>query len=181
MSRFLLLMCALFSASVFANTKVVFETTQGNFTIQLDEEKAPVTSANFLRYVEDGSYAGTIFHRVIPGFMAQGGGFDEEMNQIQTYGPIKNEASNGLKNKVASVAMARTNNPDSATRQFFINYSDNAFLNYSSSNPGYAVFGQVVEGYDVVQKMASVPTKSSGFMKDVPSTPIVVTKVTIQK
>ena len=108
MSRLLLLACALFSASVFANTQVVFETTLGNFTIQLDEENAPVTSANFLRYVEDGSYAGTIFHRVIPGFMAQGGGFDEDMNQIQTYGPIKNEASNGLENKVASVAMART-------------------------------------------------------------------------
>ncbi|GAD81031.1 peptidylprolyl isomerase [Vibrio ezurae] len=181
MSRLLLVICALFSASVFANTKVIFETTLGNFTIQLNEDKAPISSANFLRYVKDGSYEGTIFHRVIPGFMAQGGGFNEDMTQIQTYGPIKNEASNGLPNKVGSVAMARTNNPDSATRQFFINYSDNAFLNYSSSNPGYAVFGQVVDGYDVVQKMASVPTKSNGFMKDIPATPIVVTKVTIQK
>ncbi|CAM3993650.1 MULTISPECIES: peptidylprolyl isomerase [Vibrio] len=181
MSRLLLVICALFSASVFANTKVVFETTLGHFTIQLNEEKAPLSSANFLRYVKDGSYEGTIFHRVIPGFMAQGGGFDENMTQIKTYGPIKNEASNGLKNKTASVAMARTNNPDSATRQFFINYSDNEFLNYSSSNPGYAVFGQVVEGFDVVKKMASLPTKSNGFMKDIPATPIVVTKVTIQK
>ncbi|OBT06556.1 peptidyl-prolyl cis-trans isomerase [Vibrio sp. UCD-FRSSP16_10] len=181
MSRFLLMMCALFSASVFANTKVVFQTTLGNFTIQLDEVKAPITSANFLRYVKDGSYEGTIFHRVIPNFMAQGGGFNQDMTQIQTYGPIKNEANNGLVNKVGSVAMARTNDPDSATRQFFINYSDNDFLNYSRSNPGYAVFGQVVDGYDVVQQMAKVRTNNSGFMKDVPATPIVVTKVTIEK
>ncbi|CAM2912121.1 peptidylprolyl isomerase [Vibrio rarus] len=181
MSRLILIMCALFSASVFANTKVLFKTTLGNFTIQLDEAHAPITSANFLRYVNDGSYKGTIFHRVIPGFMAQGGGFDKNMQQQQSYAAIKNEASNGLKNKVASVAMARTNDPDSATRQFFINYADNDFLDYSSSKPGYAVFGQVIDGYDVVQKMANIPTKTSGFMKDVPATPIIVTDVTIQK
>lgn len=181
MKKMILLICVLFSASVFANTKVLFETNLGNFTIQLDEKAAPQSSANFLRYAEDGSYVGTIFHRVIPGFMAQGGGFDQEMNQLETYAPIKNEASNGLKNKVASVAMARTNNPDSATRQFFINYSDNKFLDYTSRNPGYAVFGQVTEGFNVIEKMATIPTKSTGFMKDVPSTPIIVTKVTIQQ
>lgn len=181
MIRALLLCCALFSASVFANTKVLFETNLGNFVIELNEQAAPVTTKNFLRYVEDGSYEGTIFHRVIGGFMAQGGGFDKEMKQLSSYAPIKNEANNGLKNKVGSVAMARTNDPNSATRQFFINYSDNSFLDYSASNPGYAVFGQVTSGFDVVQQMATIPTKSAGFMKDVPSTPIVVTKVTIQK
>jgi peptidyl-prolyl cis-trans isomerase A (cyclophilin A) len=181
MKKIILLACALFSATVFANTKVLFETNLGNFTIELNESAAPESSQNFLRYVEDGSYVGTIFHRVIPGFMAQGGGFDQKMNQLDSYAPIKNEANNGLKNTVASVAMARTNNPDSATRQFFINYSDNAFLDYTSRNPGYAVFGQVIEGFNVIEKMATIPTQSAGFMKDVPSTPIIVTKVTIQQ
>ncbi|WP_261816812.1 peptidylprolyl isomerase [Vibrio gallicus] len=181
MIRNLLLCCALFSASVWANTKVVFETTQGNFTIELNEQQAPQTTKNFMKYVDDGSYEGTIFHRVIKGFMAQGGGFDKEMKQRPSYAPVNNEASNGLQNQTATVAMARTNDPDSATRQFFINYSNNDFLNYSSSNPGYTVFGKVSSGFDVVKKMATVPTKTQGFMKDIPVTPIVITKVTVQK
>ena len=132
---------ALVSNLVFAGPKVEFETTLGAFTIELNQEKAPVTVDNFLKYVKDGSYVGTQFHRVIPGFMAQGGGFDQDMKQKPTYAPIKNEASNGLKNETATVAMARTNNPNSATRQFFINYVDNNFLDYDQRPPGYAVFG----------------------------------------
>jgi peptidyl-prolyl cis-trans isomerase A (cyclophilin A) len=169
---------ALLSQFAFAGPKVEFETTLGSFTIELNEEKAPITAANFLKYVDDGSYVGTIFHRVIPGFMAQGGGFTPEMTQVKTYGPIKLESNTGLKNKVASVAMARTNIPDSATRQFFINYTDNNFLDYDQRPPGYAVFGQVIQGFDVVQNMANQKTQKFGRYSDVPSTPIVITKVT---
>ncbi|MFA0524170.1 peptidylprolyl isomerase [Vibrio sp. 10N.222.52.C3] len=171
----------LVSVSVWAGPKVNVETTLGDFTIELNQEQAPVSAENFLKYVADGSYEGTIFHRVIPGFMAQGGGFDQEMNQQVTYAPIKNEGSNGLKNDTATIAMARTNAPDSATRQFFINFSDNDFLNAKGSNPGYAVFGKVTEGFDVVQKMATIPTKRMGRMSDIPVDPIVITKVTLLK
>ncbi|MFA0079494.1 peptidylprolyl isomerase [Vibrio artabrorum] len=171
----------LVSLSVWAGPKVNVETTLGNFTIELNQEQAPVTTENFLKYVADGSYEGTIFHRVIPGFMAQGGGFDQEMNQQSTYAPIKNEGRNGLKNNTATVAMARTNAPDSATRQFFINLVDNDFLNAKGNNPGYAVFGTVTEGFNVVQKMATIPTKRMGRMSDIPVAPIVITKVTLLK
>ncbi len=171
---------ALVSSLAFAGPKVEFETNLGAFTVELNQEKAPVTVANFLKYVEDGSYVGTIFHRVIPGFMAQGGGFDENMQMKATYSPIKNEASNGLKNQTASIAMARTSNPNSATRQFFINLTDNNFLDYDQRPPGYAVFGQVTQGYDVVQAMATKPTQNVGRYADVPVTPIVITKVTLQ-
>ncbi len=134
---------------------------------------------NFLRYVEDGSYEGSIFHRVIPNFMAQGGGFDKDFKRLDTYAPIKNEAGNNVVNNTATVAMARTNDPNSATRQFFINYKDNNFLNASRSSDGYAVFGRVTEGFNVVQQMAKKPTRSVGRMQDVPVDPIVITNISI--
>ncbi|TXY45450.1 peptidyl-prolyl cis-trans isomerase [Vibrio mimicus] len=174
----LLAATALLSSCVLAGPKVAVETTLGNFTIELDQEKAPVSVANFLRYVDDGSYVGSQFHRVIPGFMAQGGGFDANLNQLPTYAPIENEASNGLRNNTATIAMARTQNPNSATRQFYINLVDNDFLDYAAKPPGYAVFGQVVEGFDVIEKMALQPTKTQGRMQNVPVTPIVINKVT---
>lgn len=179
MNKVLLLLTALISSVAFAGPKVQFETNQGNFVIELNEEKAPVTVKNFLRYVEDGSYEGTIFHRVIPGFMAQGGGFDQEMKQVSTYESIQNEASNGLKNDTATIAMARTNDPHSATRQFFINYSDNDFLNASNRSEGYAVFGKVTEGFDSIVKIGQMPTKRSGRMQDVPAQAIIIMKVSI--
>ncbi|EGU58640.1 peptidyl-prolyl cis-trans isomerase [Vibrio nigripulchritudo ATCC 27043] len=180
MRSLILSLVCLFSLPVWAQS-VVFETNLGSFTVELDEAKAPATVKNFLRYVEDGSYEGSQFHRVIAGFMAQGGGFDAKMGRLPTYAPIKNEASNGLKNDAATIAMARTSNPDSATRQFFINLQNNDFLNYSAANPGYAVFGKVTKGFEVVQKMATKPTKSMGRMQDIPVEPIVVKKVTLQK
>ncbi|MGF1752384.1 peptidylprolyl isomerase [Vibrio makurazakiensis] len=161
--------------------KVVFETTLGSFTVELNQEKAPISVANFIKYVEDGSYVGSQFHRVIPGFMAQGGGFDKEMNRLPTYAPIKNEGSNGLANATATIAMARTNNPDSATRQFFINLNDNNFLDATQRPPGYAVFGKVSNGFEVVQDMATKPTRNVGRMADVPAEAIVITKVTLLK
>lgn len=167
------------TSSVWAEPKVEVGTTLGTFTVELNQEKAPISVANFIRYVEDGSYVGTQFHRIIPGFMAQGGGFDADMKQVSTYAPIKNEADNGLKNDTATIAMARTNDPNSATRQFYINLVDNDFLNYDQRPPGYAVFGQVTEGFDVIQKMAQQPTRSLGRMRDVPVTPIIITSATL--
>lgn len=178
---FISLIC-LFSTSVLAAPSVIFETTLGNFTVELDEKNAPITTANFLKYVEDGSYAGTIFHRVIPGFMAQGGGFDTDMKKVKTYPPIKNESYNGLKNLTATIAMARTQDPDSASRQFFINYKDNHFLDLSPRDKGYAVFGKVVDGFDVVVNMAKQPTASiNKNVHDVPVTAIVINKVSLKK
>ncbi|EGQ8492218.1 peptidyl-prolyl cis-trans isomerase [Vibrio cholerae] len=174
----LLATIALVSSCVWAGPKVAVETTLGNFTIELNQEKAPISVANFLRYVDDGSYVGSQFHRVIPGFMAQGGGFDAYLNQLPTYAPIENEASNGLRNDTATIAMARTQNPNSATRQFYINLVDNDFLNYAAKPPGYAVFGQVIEGFDVIEKMAQQPTQNKSRMQNVPVTPIVINKVT---
>lgn len=156
---------------------VQFETSVGNIVIELNQEKAPVTVANFIDYVESGHYDGTIFHRVIDGFMIQGGGMDSEMNEKRTGTPIKNEADNGLANKVGTIAMARTSDPHSATAQFFINVRDNDFLNYSSPTPqgwGYAVFGQVIDGMDVVNQIKGVPTGRFGYHSDVPTTPIVI-------
>jgi peptidyl-prolyl cis-trans isomerase A (cyclophilin A) len=178
-SKYLLsLLCV--TASAAAAPVAVFDTTLGEFAIDLNTEKAPGTVANFLKYVEDGSYAGTIFHRVIPGFMAQGGGFDADMQRRPSYAPIVNEANNGLSNKTATIAMARTSNPDSATRQFFINYQDNRFLDYTPSNAGYAVFGKVIRGFDVIKEMAIKPTKRLGHYSDVPVTPIVIKKVYLE-
>jgi cyclophilin family peptidyl-prolyl cis-trans isomerase len=155
------------------NPKVVLQTSMGKIVIELNPEKAPITVANFLQYVDSGFFDGTIFHRVIPNFMIQGGGFTSDMKQKATQAPIQNEASNGLKNDRGTLAMARTNNPNSATAQFFINVKDNAFLNYPS-NGGYAVFGKVIEGMDVADKIVNVPTTSSGPMADIPKTPVVI-------
>jgi peptidyl-prolyl cis-trans isomerase B (cyclophilin B) len=163
--------------------QVKLETTLGDITLQLDKEKAPVSVENFLVYVKEGHYNGTIFHRVIPGFMAQGGGFDTDFKQKPTHDQIRNEANNGLNNDRGTIAMARTSVPDSATAQFFINYKNNDFLNFKSETPqgwGYAVFGKVVDGMDVVDAMAKVPTGAGGPMQsDVPQTPIVINKATV--
>ncbi|WP_374088897.1 peptidylprolyl isomerase [Methylomicrobium lacus] len=164
--------------------KVKLTTSLGAIVIQLDPVKAPVSSQNFLAYVNKGFYNGTIFHRVIKGFMAQGGGFDSQFQQKATDAPIKNEADNGLPNKRGSIAMARTNDPNSATAQFFINYADNAFLNHTSPTPsgwGYAVFGEVVEGMDVVDKMAEQATGNRGPHQNVPKTDIVIEKAEVVK
>lgn len=157
---------------------VELETTMGNIVIELNQEKAPNTVKNFLDYVKSGHYDGTIFHRVIDGFMIQGGGMDANMKEKATNAPIKNEADNGLKNEVGTIAMARTSDPNSATSQFFINVKDNSFLNYTSPTSqgwGYAVFGKVTEGMDVVNKIKGVPTGKVGFHGDVPKSPIVIT------
>ncbi len=155
--------------------KVKLETSKGDIIIELNEEKAPVTVANFLRYVEEGFYDGTIFHRVIPDFMVQGGGFTADMQREETHGMIVNEAQNGLKNNRGSIAMARMNDPDSASAQFFINHKDNDNLNYAGQiNPGYAVFGRVVEGMGVVDAIAAAKTTIRNGMGDVPIEPIVV-------
>ena len=165
-------------------TKVKVTTTLGAFIIRLNTEKAPVSSANFLTYVNEGFYNGTIFHRVIPGFMAQGGGFDTSFKQKAVHAPIKNEANNGLVNSRGTLAMARTNDPNSATAQFFINYKDNSFLNHTSptaSGWGYAVFGEVIEGMDVVDAMAKQATGNRGGHQDVPKTDIVIEKAEVVK
>ncbi|BFN01924.1 peptidylprolyl isomerase [Moraxella sp. K23] len=157
---------------------VELETTMGNIVIELNQEKAPNTVANFLEYVKSGHYDGTIFHRVIDGFMIQGGGMDANMTEKSTNAPIQNEADNGLKNEFGTIAMARTSDPHSATAQFFINVKDNSFLNFSGKNPqgwGYAVFGKVIEGMDIVNKIKGVPTGKYGFHADVPTTPVVIT------
>ncbi len=155
--------------------KVKLVTNKGEIIIELNEELAPVTVKNFLRYAEEGFFDGTIFHRVISGFMIQGGGFTADMQQGQTHEPIGNEGSNGLKNDKGTLAMARTNDPDSATAQFFINLKDNDFLNYiEGRNPGYAVFGKVVEGMEVVDAIAGVKTTRKGPHSDVPAEAVVI-------
>ncbi|MGA0613034.1 peptidylprolyl isomerase [Caldimonas sp. KR1-144] len=159
--------------------KVELHTTQGVITLELDEAKAPKTVENFLAYVASGHYDGTVFHRVIKGFMIQGGGFEPGLKQKPTQAPIANEAANGLKNDKYTVAMARTNAPHSATAQFFINAADNAFLNFTSESPsgwGYAVFGKVVSGQDVVDAIEKVKTGRSGFHDDVPLENVVINK-----
>ena len=165
-------------------TKVKLTTNLGEIIIQLNAEKAPVSSANFLTYVNEGFYNGTIFHRVIPDFMAQGGGFDTSFNQKAVHAPIKNEADNGLKNTRGTLAMARTNDPNSATAQFFINLKDNTFLNHTGKNAsgwGYAVFGEVIEGMDVVDTMAKQPTGNRGGHQDVPKSDIIIEKAEVVK
>ena len=162
------------------STKVKLATSHGDIVIQLESEKAPLSAENFLQYVRDGHYDGTVFHRVIKGFMIQGGGFTPDMQQKATDAPIENEAANGLKNDAYTIAMARTNDPHSATAQFFINVVDNAFLNHTSPSPqgwGYAVFGKVVQGLDVVQKISRLHTGRSGYFSDVPTTPVVIESV----
>jgi peptidyl-prolyl cis-trans isomerase B (cyclophilin B) len=163
-------------------TKVKLTTNLGEMIIQLNTEKAPLSSANFLRYVNEGFYNGTIFHRVIPDFMAQGGGFDTNFNQKTVHEPINNEANNGLLNRRGTLAMARTNDPNSATGQFFINYKDNSFLNHTSqtsSGWGYAVFGEVIEGMDVADAMAKEATGNRNGHQDVPKTDIIIEKAEV--
>lgn len=155
------------------NPKVEMVTNKGRIVIELDPQKAPVTTANFIKYVESGHYNGLTFHRVIPGFMIQGGGFDKDMNQKKTNASIINEGKNGLKNDRGTIAMARTNDLNSATSQFFINVVNNDGLNYPS-NGGYAVFGKVVEGMNVVDAIAAVKTGAKMGMRDVPVEPVVI-------
>ncbi len=158
------------------------ETTLGTITLALNDAKAPETVRNFVEYARAGHYDGTIFHRVIDGFMIQGGGFTKDMNQKPTKDPIRNEAMNGLKNKRGTIAMARTMVVDSATSQFFINLVDNDFLNFSSPTPqgfGYAVFGEVTAGLDVIDAIAKVKTGYHGPHQNVPEEPVVITKITI--
>lgn len=166
-----------------ANTVTVqMQTNKGLIVLELDADKAPETVANFLEYARAGFYDGTVFHRVIPNFMIQGGGFEPDMNQKATRAPIKNEADNGLKNGIGTIAMARTPNPHSATAQFFINVKDNGFLNYSAPTPqgwGYCVFGRVVDGMDVVHDIEKVATGNRSGHGDVPVEDVVIEKVTV--
>lgn len=161
---------------------IKLHTNLGTITLELNHEKAPITAANFEQYVKDGFYDGLIFHRVIKSFMIQGGGMDENMNEKATREPIQNEAQNGLKNDKYTIAMARTQAPHSASSQFFINTKDNTFLNHTEPSLhgwGYAVFGKVVEGTDVVDEIEKVATKSHGYHDDVPVDPVIITKAEI--
>ena len=172
---------------VFAGPKVEFKTTMGNFVVELDSEKAPKTSANFLNYVKSGFYNGTIFHRVIDGFMIQGGGFSADLNQKPTDAPVISEAQNGLKNQTYTIAMARTSDPDSATAQFFINVKDNQGLDYPNAmGNGYTVFGKVISGTQTIDAIRKVPTMVApvpkmGRMSDVPTKTVLIESATILK
>lgn len=162
--------------------RVKLETNMGDIVIELDAAKAPKTAANFVDYVKDGFYNGTVFHRVMDGFMIQGGGFEPGLKQKPTKAPIDNEANNGLKNDKYTIAMARTNDPHSATAQFFINVADNDFLNHTAPTPngwGYAVFGKVVSGTEVVDKIKGVKTGNSGFHQNVPTQDVIINKAVI--
>ena len=159
---------------------VVLETSAGNIEIELNREKAPITVANFLRYINESFYDGTVFHRVIDSFMIQGGGFTPEGKQKQTHSPIKLESGNGLKNEIGTISMARTGDPDSATSQFFINVNSNAFLDYAPGNDGYAVFGKVVLGMDVVNRIKSAETASKGPYDNWPVNDITINKAYVK-
>jgi len=181
------LFCSLFALATVqvwaGGSQVEIQTSKGNIVIELDREKAPVSVKNFLTYAQATLYDGTIFHRVIPGFMIQGGGFDAGMSGRTTIAPIKNEADNGLKNVRGSLAMARTGDPHSATSQFFINLKDNRSLDYRSPNMGgwgYAVFGRVIEGMDVVDRIAMVATTDNRGHRDVPVEPVVIQRVVVR-
>ena len=170
------------STAVAAAPRVALETSAGRMVIELNPVAAPLTVANFLEYVQAGHYNGTVFHRVIGNFMIQGGGFTPDMQQKPTRAPVRNEADNGLKNEPYTIAMARTNDPHSATAQFFINVANNEFLNYRAPNPqgwGYAVFGRVIEGQDVVDRIKAVPTGRVGMFQDVPREPVVITQAEV--
>ena len=182
--RILLLALAVLAASpaLAADPRVELKTNRGVIVLELYPEKAPKTVANFLQYVKDGHYAGTTFHRVIDGFMIQGGGFDKDMRQKPTRPPVENEAGNGLKNDVGTIAMARTPDPHSASAQFFINLKNNDFLNYREPTPqgyGYTVFGKVVAGMDIVERIAKSPTGNAGPHQNVPREPIVIESASI--
>jgi len=164
------------------NPRINVQTNKGNFVITLDAEKAPKSTANFLTYVKEGFFDGTVFHRVIDGFMIQGGGFEPGMKQKQTHAPIENEANNGLKNDKYTVAMARTSDPHSATAQFFVNVANNDFLNFSSPTPngwGYAVFGKVTDGTDVIDTIRGVQTGNRGFHQNVPNEDVIIQKAEV--
>ena len=164
-----------------ANTIIEMKTSSGNIEIELFNDKAPISAKNFESYVKSNFYKDTIFHRVIPGFMVQGGGFDVNMQEkANTQAPIKNESSNGLQNKRGTLAMARTNQPDSARAQFFVNLVDNDFLDRSARNAGYTVFGKVTKGMDIVDQIAKVPTRNYGMHQNVPVNPVKITSVTIK-
>ena len=188
---FAVFMLVLFSGSAFAaesktsnNPQVTIETSQGNIVLELYLQKAPKTVANFLQYAESGFYKDTIFHRVINGFMIQGGGFTTDMQEKSTRDPIKNEAANGLNNDTGTIAMARTSDPDSATAQFFINLANNHALNYrgdSAEEIGYCVFGRVLTGMEVVREIATVNTGNVGPYGNVPKTPIIIKQISIKK
>ena len=168
----------LLSLSAFAQPTVEIKTNKGSIIVELNQDKAPNTVANFVKYANDGFYTGTVFHRVISGFMIQGGGLDKNLNEKETRAPIKNEADNGLANNIGTIAMARTNDPHSASSQFFINVANNAFLNHTEKSDrgwGYAVFGKVVKGMDVVDKIAKIPTDGG----DVPTQTIMIESVTV--
>jgi len=171
------------AASAMAGTRVMMQTTKGDITLELADEEAPDSVANFLAYAKSGTYDGTVFHRVIDGFMVQGGGFDTQYERRETSDPIENEAYNGLTNARGTIAMARTSAPHSATNQFFINVADNSFLDHKDKSPtgwGYAVFGRVVDGMDVVDAIRQVQTGAGGpFPKDVPREAVVIEKVTV--
>ncbi|QTE80742.1 peptidylprolyl isomerase [Shewanella algae] len=161
---------------------ITLHTNHGDIKLTLDSEKAPLTVANFIKYAQEGFYDGTIFHRVIDGFMVQGGGFTEQMSQKPTNAPVRNEANNGLSNKTGTIAMARTSDPHSATAQFFINVNDNTFLDFKNESIqgwGYCVFGEVVEGMDVVNAIKGVSTGNHGMHQDVPLEAVIIEKVTI--
>ena len=165
-----------------SNPKIKLETSKGTMMIELDAEKAPKSAANFVEYVKDGFYDGLIFHRVIPNFMVQGGGMNPDMSQKANKAPIQNEANNGLKNDRGTLAMARTNDPHSATSQFFVNLKDNDFLNHTSESPagwGYTVFGKVVEGLETIDEIAKVQTGNVGGHGDVPVEPVTIIKATL--
>lgn len=178
---------AVFTQAAIAGPKVEFKTTMGNFVVELDDAKAPKTSANFLNYVKSGFYNGTIFHRVIDGFMIQGGGFTPDLVQKPTDAPVVSEANNGLKNNTYTIAMARTSDPDSATSQFFINVKDNESLNYPNAmGNGYTVFGKVISGTQTIDAIRKVPTMIAsaprmGRMADVPSKTVAIESATILK
>ena len=175
----LILLCLSASAALAGNPQVALTTNKGVIVLELDAAKAPITVQNFLTYVQEGFYAGTVFHRVIPGFMIQGGGMDASMAQKKGHAPIKNEADNGLKNDKYTIAMARTGEINSAMSQFFINTGDNAFLNHGARDFGYAVFGKVVKGQEVVDAIGAVATESKGMHSDVPVEAIVIEKVDV--
>lgn len=175
-----LLLSACASLGLAANPVVEMRTNQGSIELELFEDKAPKSVANFLEYVRSGHYDGTVFHRVISGFMIQGGGFDSSLKQKPTRPPIENEAKNGLRNEAGTIAMARTSNPHSATAQFFINLAPNAFLDHPGQDGwGYAVFGKVTKGMDVVEKIGRTPTGIAGGMRDVPQQPVTIESVRI--
>jgi len=170
------------TATTSSMPRVTLSTNMGDIVVELNPAKAPLSSANFIEYVQSGQYNGTIFHRVIDNFMIQGGGFDQNMQQKPTRAPIQNEANNGLKNTRGTIAMARTGDPHSASSQFFINVKDNAFLDHTSPTPqgwGYTVFGQVVEGMDVVDKIKNVKTGNKGFHQDVPQEDVIIEKAEV--